>query len=161
MITLHQISPDEWPLWRELRLSALTDSPASFSSKLADWISAPEQQWRERLSREGVYAAIAFSNERPVGMVGGLPPKPAAAAGIPAELVSLWVEPKARGTGIGDLLIQGVEAWTRQSGGTRLQLSVVKGNMAAYKLYRRNGFEVANDERDDERDENRMVKVLI
>ncbi|OQE36815.1 hypothetical protein PENCOP_c011G02935 [Penicillium coprophilum] len=103
---------------------------------LADWESAPEQRWRDRLSMPGGYQVVASFQDTMVGMAGGiLLSEPEA-----AELVSMWVAPSARSRGVGDALVAAIEEWACGIGVTTLKLSVVETNFAARKLYFRNGF---------------------
>jgi len=53
MVELQDIGPDDWKLWRELKLAALAEAPYAFGSQLADWAAAPEDRWRERLGVPG------------------------------------------------------------------------------------------------------------
>jgi GNAT superfamily N-acetyltransferase len=136
MIKLRNIGPDEWEIWKYQRLAALTKAPYAFSSKLADWETASEQRWRDRLSICGGYQVVASLDDTIVGMAGGiLLDEPEV-----AELVSMWVDPAARGRGIGDALVAAVEEWAYGTGATTLKLSVVENNYPARKLYFRNGF---------------------
>ncbi|KGO47882.1 Acyl-CoA N-acyltransferase [Penicillium expansum] len=136
MIELRNIGPDEWEVWKYQRLAALTKAPDAFSSKLADWKNASEQQWRNRLSRCGSYQVVASLQGTIVGMAGGVT---LAEPGV-AELISMWVAPAGRGCGVGDALVAAIQGWAYGTGATILKLSVVENNHPARKLYLRNGF---------------------
>ncbi|MFI6828878.1 GNAT family N-acetyltransferase [Kribbella sp. NPDC050241] len=136
MIELRDIGADDWKLWRDLRVAALTEAPYAFGSQLADWVDAPEERWRERLSAPGAYQVIASLDGTPVGMVGGFPGEETGTA----ELVSMWIAPTGRGRGVGDTLITTIAQWASGTGARVLKLSVADGNDPAHKLYLRNGF---------------------
>ncbi|HEX5569527.1 MAG TPA: GNAT family N-acetyltransferase, partial [Streptomyces sp.] len=55
MIEIRTVTSDDWALWRELRLAALTEAPHAFGSRLADWQGAGdrEERWRARLDIPG------------------------------------------------------------------------------------------------------------
>lgn len=136
VIELQMLTPDEWPLWRELRLRALEDAPSAFGSRIEDWHDADEARWRQRLSLPGSCNLVARLDGRPVGMVSGVPAEETDAA----ELVSLWVAPDARGRGVGDALLTAVAQWARERGARELRLDVAVGNTSAIALYVRHGF---------------------
>ena len=136
MIELKSVGPDDWKLWRELRLAALAEAPYAFGSQLVDWADAPEERWRERLSVPTAYQVIASLDGTPVGMAGGFR---ADEPGV-AELVSMWIAPAGRGQGVGDALMTAIEDWARAAGARVLKLSVVYGNEPAHNLYLRSGF---------------------
>lgn len=149
MIDLRVLTPDDWPLWRELRLAALAEAPYAFGSRLEDWQGDGdrEERWRARLELSGSHNLIALLDGRPAGMASGVPGEPGAseASGEPnepaaAELISMWIAPEARGHGLADLLIRAVEDWARASGAAELRLAVAEGNEHALALYRRHGF---------------------
>jgi GNAT superfamily N-acetyltransferase len=144
MIEIRVLTPDDWPLWRQLRLAALAEAPYAFGSVLADWQGEGdrEERWRERLERAGSHNMIALLDGRPVGMSSGVPADDDEpdVSGRAAELVSMWVTPEARGRGVADRLIDEVESWARRGGATRLQLAVADGNGRAAAVYRRLGF---------------------
>jgi GNAT superfamily N-acetyltransferase len=138
VIDLRVLTPDDWRLWRDLRLAALAEAPYAFGSRLADWQGDGdrEERWRSRLAMPGWYNAVAEADGRPAGMASGVP------TGDPlvSELIAMWVRPEARGRGVGDALIAAVAAWARASGAAQLRLAVYEQNTAAALLYRRNGF---------------------
>lgn len=52
MLQLRVLAPEDWRLWRGLRLEALREAPYAFGSKLADWQGDGDTQerWRDRLA---------------------------------------------------------------------------------------------------------------
>lgn len=126
-------------MWRELRLAALAGAPDAFRSSLADWQGEGdrEERWRGILAIAGSHNVVAMLDDRPVGMARGVPGDD----GVP-ELHSVFVDPKARGHGVGDLLMAEVEGWAVGTGATTLRLTVVPANASAIALYERNGFAV-------------------
>ena len=131
MVVLRVLGPDDWADWRELRLSALSGAPEAFGARLADWQGEgdTEERWRARLSG-GTHDLLAFVDGKPAGMVSGL------RHGHGVELISLWVEPFARGRGVGDALVAAVLEWANGP----VRLVVKAANHAAVALYRRHGF---------------------
>ncbi|MGB7348124.1 MAG: GNAT family N-acetyltransferase, partial [Pirellulaceae bacterium] len=71
-----------------------------------------------------------------VGVVAGAPYRGRDCAG----LFQMWVDPKARGKRVGELLIDAVIAWTKENGHTKLILEVGDDNRSAIRLYERKGF---------------------
>ena len=53
----------------------------------------------------------------------------------------MWVDPEARGRGVGRALLEAAEAWGRDRGCTAASLSVTAGNSPAERLYRQAGYE--------------------
>ena len=138
-IELCRVTADDWATWRPVRLAALADAPDSFGSRLVDWQDAPEHRWRTRLSLPGAVDLLAVDTERdrPVGMASGVPD-----ADDPhrVELVSMWVDPAARGRGVARLLIDEVANWAAGHGAHELVLSVMPDNLGAQETYVRTGF---------------------
>jgi len=137
MLEVHELGPGDWPAWRSIRLAALTESPAAFTTALADWEGAgdTEHRWRARL--ESVpFNVVARRDSRDVGMVSAMPRGEQGEV----ELLSLWVAPEARGSGVGDALVGAVVDWARGRAARWLVLRVREGNQAAERLYRRHGL---------------------
>ena len=131
-VTVRRLRPDDWREFRQIRLRALADAPAAFSSTLEQAGKLDEAAWRGRLAGRAQF--IAESGGRPVGTAAGLE------EGRAVELISMWVDPQARGAGVGDLLVKAVLDWARAGGKASIVLWVVEGNLPAERLYRRHGF---------------------
>lgn len=138
MHTLRVLTPDDWQVWRELRLAALTDAPEAFCATLAEWQGEgdTEERWRGRLSIPGGRDLVALLDSTYVGMVSGVPGEEPTSAG----LISMWVSPQARGRGVGEALVGAVRAWAAERGSAELVLDVMPGNQPATRLYERAGF---------------------
>jgi GNAT superfamily N-acetyltransferase len=130
---VREVGGDDWPTWREIRLRALADSPSAFGSTYARELAFTEQDWRRRLSGDGV-CVLVEDDGRPVGMGGGFPDLPGF-----LHVVAMWVDPAHRGRGVGHAVLRGVDTWAQRRG-LRLHLDVNTANAAARRSYERFGF---------------------
>jgi ribosomal protein S18 acetylase RimI-like enzyme len=147
---MRELGPDDWRLWRKLRLDALAEAPYAFTARLADWQADNDtaERWRRRLSIPGSFNVIAESDGEPVGMASGVHGADEGAA----EVMSMWVAPASRGRGVAKALVNEIALWAQDLGIRVLRLGVAEGNSAASALYQRCGFcftgelgEVAHD----------------
>jgi ribosomal protein S18 acetylase RimI-like enzyme len=138
MIEIRVLNPDDWVIWRQLRLAALTEAPYAFGSRLADWQGEGdnEERWRGRLGIAGSRNIAAMLHDRTVGMASGVP----TSQHDVVELISMWVAPAVRGRGVGDALMRDIEGWARSRGARVLRLNVAEDNVEAAALYQRHGF---------------------
>ena len=134
---LQQLSPDDWRLWRIVRLQALEEAPYAFGTALSDWQDEGdrESRWRNRLD-DVPFNVVAAVDGRPVGQVSGTDLDDR----LSVELISMWVAPIARGTGIGEALIDAVVGWAERIGAHGVSLAVRHPNLHAIALYERAGF---------------------
>ena len=128
-----QLVPDDWELFRKLRIAALSDAPAAFSSTLDDELELGEADWRAKLATRAQFVARDGDGSA-VGTVG------AYHDGEAIELISMWVAPAARGQGIGAALVRRVLGHAREIGCREVYLWVTSGNAVAEQLYGRCGF---------------------
>ena len=139
--TVGRIGLSDVEAFRELRLRALRDDPKAFGSTHENETQRSLAEWRARVedstAGDSAFLALATVDGVAVGMVGGYEP-----ADRPAdrEVVSMWVGPAWRGTGLGRSLIEAVEAWAAAAGAVHLTLWVVASNTPAVNLYHRAGF---------------------
>ncbi|NUO92436.1 MAG: GNAT family N-acetyltransferase [Dermatophilaceae bacterium] len=128
-----RIGPDDWQMFREVRLASLSESPGAFGSRHADWVDAPEQQWRSRLTTVPL-TLLAHDGTGLVGVVSGQP-----VGEHEVELISMWVAPAARGAGVARELIDAVVDWA--AGQRRSTFRMVRSdNTRARRAYERAGF---------------------
>ncbi len=118
----------DWAAVRSVRLTALADSPAAFGSTLSREIAFDENEWRRRAAGT---CFLALVNGDSVGIIGGV----AGTAPDEREIVSLWVAPAHRRSGVAGELIEAVCAWAHADGATSVTLRVADGNPAATRLY--------------------------
>ncbi|WP_139983730.1 GNAT family N-acetyltransferase [Nocardioides litoris] len=150
-----RLGPDDWETFREVRLRSLAEAPAAFGSRYADWVDAPEERWRQRLT-DVPLTLVARAEGRVVGVVSGT-----RAEDGWAELISLWVDPALRGTGVVTDLVEAVVAWGAEQGRSTY-LMVRADNARARAAYERAGFVdvgVPDDWPDDEPPEHRMERA--
>ena len=57
-----------------------------------------------------------------------------------AAMTAMWVDPRFRRQGVGDLLVKRALEWARDEGYQRMVLWVTEVNAGARRLYVRNGF---------------------
>jgi GNAT superfamily N-acetyltransferase len=143
MVLVRTAAAEEWQVLRDIRLTALRDTPFAFGSTHAEEALLPEQHWRDRAGRGSSFLAYLpeVSTTEPVGLAAGYLETPGM-----AELVSMWVSPQARGRGVGEALIARVADWARgQADVTTLHLWVTTGNKPARLLYERCGFALTGE----------------
>jgi GNAT superfamily N-acetyltransferase len=138
---VRRIRADEGFRLRAIRLRALADAPTAFGSSLAEAQAYPDTHWDE-LARETAIAAahatfIAEEDERWYGMARGFVHR---AYPDVVRLVSMWVDPTRRRTGIGAALVDAVVRWARASDAKLVQLWVTDTNHQAKFLYAHQGF---------------------
>ncbi len=140
--TVRRATPDDRADYRALRLHSLTLAPDAYGSTLADEADQPDEWWGERLA--GSHTLLAEVAGAPVGIGSGIRDRHEIGS---REIVGLWVEPDARGSGVAAAMIERLATWAQDAGAHAIALWVSDGNDGARRLYERLGF-VATGERD-------------
>ena len=142
MPSVRRFQPDEWPLYRALRLAALRDAPDAFGSTLAREEAFPEIEWITRLATGAASPLncplVAEDDaQRAVGLawVRIEAEDPSA-----ATLYQVWVDPEARRQRIGAAMLEAAVRWARDAGASALKLHVALGPDSALEFYRSAGF---------------------
>ncbi len=140
-MNIRRILTHESARLREIRLKALADAPTAFGSTLAEAQAHPGDAWDHQAADEARSATrarfAAEENGRWYGMAAGflIPEQPGT-----VQLVSMWVDPARRGSGVGTALVEAVVEWARGRSAKRVQLWVTVSNSQAKALYARTGF---------------------
>jgi hypothetical protein len=93
-VDITSIGPADWERFRAVRLASLSESPAAFGSRYADWVDAPAERWQSRLTQVPL-TLLAHEATKVVGVVSGQ-----RVGEKWVELISMWVAPAARGAGV-------------------------------------------------------------
>jgi RimJ/RimL family protein N-acetyltransferase len=161
---IYTVQRGDWRAYREIRLAALKESPSAFASAWQSEASFTEAQWKERAhgSQDGEAGTIIVAIDdagRWVGLAGGYRPGDREAE---AELISMWVAPESRGSGIGMELVSAVLAWADGHRAATVGLWVNSTNRSAISLYARAGFVPTGESdklpSDPDQDEIRMLR---
>jgi GNAT superfamily N-acetyltransferase len=151
---IQRLLPDDWQVFRALRLEALADAPQALTGSLADEEKLAEAAWRDQIARRNLLVAIV--DGMPAGIAGGQLDEEG------AELVSLWVHPRARGQGVADGLVKSVVSWARTQRRRQIKTWAALGNAAADRLYANHGFVATGKTRPiDPKDPNRLERELV
>ncbi len=147
MITVRQIQADEWLLLKQVRLTALEDSPGAFATTLDQARKKSDDYWQER-TRNGAgsvkeFCAIAINDQEPVGMAIGFPDEENS---LRSYLISMWVAPSFRGSSIASDLIEHVIKWATDRGMRSILAGVMPSNSRALAFYYKIGFEQLGSE---------------
>ena len=117
-----------------MRLAALEEAPYAFGSSYEIEVQAPEGRWRHVVTERTRF--LAEEGGQVAGTVSGGDSDTTGAAAMTA----MWVDPRFRRRGVGDVLVKTVLEWARAEGYSRMFLWVTDGNLNAERLYERNGF---------------------
>ena len=122
---------------RDVRLSALADTPDAYWVTEAEERAEPMEVWRDRLARPRGATFLAERAGAAIGMaVGNTHHDVDGDAG----LYAMWVAPEARRTGVARVLSEAVLDWARAEGFPCIRLEVADANAAAIAAYRALGF---------------------
>lgn len=133
---IRRLAPDDVEILRDVRLRALRDAPDAFWTTYDREAAYGPGDWRRWLTSTALFVA-EDDPDAPTGIAGGV-----ADTGDPgvAVLVSMWVAPEHRGTGLADRLVAAVTDWAVAQGRPTVRLHVEEHNERARRCYHRLGF---------------------
>jgi ribosomal protein S18 acetylase RimI-like enzyme len=134
-ITVRALGEDDWQIYRDIRLAALTDAPQAFVATRAEEEALDEHRWRDRLRRSRRLVAERDGSQLGVVSLGKAQDAPGT-----AELFGLWVAPEARGTGVAWKLVEAGAEQALQDGCSHLSYWVGTDNGRAVAFASSFGF---------------------
>jgi GNAT superfamily N-acetyltransferase len=135
-VTIARLPASDWRSVRDIRLQALRDAPLAFASSYDREADDDEAAWRQRVETAAWFVAREpAEHAEPVGLVAGIADRE---TGGP-HLISMWVDPRVRGRGVGLALVDAIKEWAAADA-EQLILWVADGNAGARQLYERCGF---------------------
>ena len=148
-MTIRVLTPRDVEIYRVLRLEALTLEPAAFASSAEDFEKESFESIAKRLQVEdfGNFTLGAFDGEQLVGIATFFV-EPRIKTEHKGHVFGMYITPEARGKGVAKLLLQTlIERVKTYPKVKKLNLSVMRTQQAAKKLYTSLGFEVYGVER--------------
>lgn len=122
---------------KDIRLLSLKSDPDAFGSTYETAVTWDDQNWEDQIKNLPTFVAV--HKDKDVGMVRIVKDKDNDTV---AWLISMWVNPSARGMGVGSGLISQTIEWAKSEGCKVIKLDVADENFSAVKLYERMGFQV-------------------
>jgi len=137
-LALKLLDPDDFEIFRRIRLEALRAVPEAFASSAADWEGLPDEEWRRRLTNNSV--VVSFQGLEPVGMM-GLMRQQASKMAHRATIIMVYVHSSERGGGHAVAMLNLLLDHARALGIRQVELAVSAENPAAMRFYQREGFQ--------------------
>jgi len=139
-VSVTRFAPQQWLIYRALRLASLADAPDAFGASLKEQQKWPDALWKMRLEA-GIFSddacpLLAQCDGGPAGLIWGK----IEGGKADVHVYQVWVAPAYRSRGVGRALLDAVIAWSQTKNARAIHLSVALNATAATRLYKRAGF---------------------
>jgi GNAT superfamily N-acetyltransferase len=132
-----KLGPDNTERFLALRRGMFDTEAMSFRGASPDDDAIGLPAWRERLTRDHVYAVVEAGEWLAVGGLTRLAGRKLDHKGL---VWGMYTAPAARGTGAAARILDALEATARNLGLRQLQLTLMADNLRARRLYERHGY---------------------
>ncbi|WP_177474917.1 MULTISPECIES: GNAT family N-acetyltransferase [unclassified Pseudomonas] len=146
----------DWMLLKKVRLAALLDTPTAFGVSYQTAANYSDEQWKERASSAGTEFWLAIKEDKTVGMIGAV-----VSDANRYNLIGMWVEPTARGSGVATQLVEAVKSRAIGKGHDRVFLDVSPDNARASNFYLKQGFSFIDEWEPLESHPHIMVQTML
>lgn len=139
--TIRQLSSDDWQIYRDIRLEALTKNPEFFSPS-RDETKFTESDWKERLSNKNAASFGLFANGVTIGLTGivreGNNPEATS-----AHLVSSYIKQQYRRLGLSKQFYNARFEWAKNQKNIKmLILEHRDDNLPSQMAHQKFGFQL-------------------
>lgn len=143
MSSIRRLTVDDVEAYVALRKAMLQESPQAFLASPETDIGCDPAQMREKLELGDENAVYGAYRPELVGVVGIFRMPGREKIAHRANIWGMYVDPAARGQGLGRALVEAAVAHARErmAGVTQVDLCVVTAQEAAHRLYERCGFQ--------------------
>jgi L-amino acid N-acyltransferase YncA len=133
-VLIEPMTPQDWPPVRAIFLEGIANGNATFETSAPAW-----EKWDAAHSGSGRLVARLKGN-----VVGWAALSPVSSRCVYAGVaeVSVYVSAKARGRGVGFLLLSDLATASEQAGIWTLQAGIFAGNEVSIRLHERCGFRI-------------------
>lgn len=141
-LTVRVLDEQDWPIYRDLRLAALRESPAVFGDTHDHEAAADQTYWQSQLIE--ARRVVADFDGSPCGVVsvGSFQQEPGS-----VELFGLWIDPVARSTGVAGRLVDTAATLAAVGGATQMYYWVGTENGPAIGFATGFGFRITSHRR--------------
>jgi ribosomal protein S18 acetylase RimI-like enzyme len=140
---IHTLSPEEWVQYKDIRLRSLQTDPYAFVATYEDTVAQDESRWKARLEKDPHVFLREIESDIIVGMAGGF-----SHDGNLYTLNQMWIDPIARGKGLGKEVLSAIVNEVQQRGAKSIQLYVNVEQASAVALYQKMGFHIIRTDHD-------------
>lgn len=143
---IRRVTPADVDRLKAIRLRAVRHDPDAFESTVASQEAQPDEAWQAWAGASSAgndqVLFIAETESTVVGLVGAFRSETEPRRMV---LISMWVEPSARRSGVATALVRSVVRWASTADADEVSLWVVDGNDGAVATYRHFGFEFTGE----------------
>lgn len=147
MVEIRRVVPGDWADVKAIRLDMLLDTPSAYITTFEQAAAFPDEVWIERCedgATGDVQATyLGFDGDDVVAMGVGFrrPQQQNRGTSDMLVIVSVFVAPTHRGSGVADRLMAAIEDWGRSWGARLVALGVTETNDRAKAFYERIGYQ--------------------
>ncbi len=159
-VSLRPLTPDDWPMFRAIRLRALSLHPGFYCGTLEDAEFRPPEEWREMLDGNGKQIFGLFDEDKLIGITAVFTCRddPTGRTGV---FAMSFIAPEYRGRGYADLYYKArIDFGVKHLPWTRLSVSHRADNEPSRRAILRHGFTLIGRKEKDWPDGQRMEEYI-